>query len=359
MKVAAMRVERGIQQKYRVHVLEHSNLSKTWFVLTIWVFRFTLLSGYLMRVGSLGLIRRQISPQGLAVLGRAVHELSFRKGASLRHHKAIPYLASVEHCCFRVGGREETTRRLNILAQVLSAFGKNSLVVHELHCVRVRQAWKDTTARIGNPFSSFGNNYRPFLRMPNTFSRNVYTLEQLLELARLIKAKEVDWKFVIEAVTQYGMFLPPDRYRFLFELTLDPTLHEYGLAGIAWLYHSNVPLEAIPLCASLLPYIDFPQARSLAEEGVLPELLAELKTAELLPLSNQEIVYIHRQCEEGGLERILEMLKAGIAPHHLKTALLLGEEFPERRVKRNTHIVSTNHVFDRFECSRTWTRYFC
>jgi len=45
MKVAAMRVERGIQQKYRVHVLEHSNLSKTWFVLTIWVFRFTLLSG--------------------------------------------------------------------------------------------------------------------------------------------------------------------------------------------------------------------------------------------------------------------------------------------------------------------------
>lgn len=317
VRVARLRIQYRLRERQLQFVLSKTGMSRLEFWYTVYVLRMQVFE-FLFRT-------RNMTGEDLAVLGKVTNTLSASQPMQRMFrvsywHALTAHLIVIERaqCCWASMGVEELQKKGPILATALATLG-DMIATHQLHCKKVRQAyysfkgnrllggWKRVVERVGNPFGR--KDCLAFVKMPKSFSRCVYTIEQLQELTELI-GKGVSKKFVVECVKDYGIFLPPTDYVELSRILSCEVLQPHSLQKVAWLHHMNVPVGDMLLCAGLMLYAKtFVQARELAHHGVVPELLVSLRAALLPEFTTQQTVHIHERCEQEGMEKVLMLLK--------------------------------------------------
>lgn len=336
-RVASRRISHVIHEKQINYILRTTGRS-----------RLSLFLEYTLPLGTSKFLGRNTPPHYAAVAFKVTEVMARNSSHGMLHLNSllttVSYLATIQHwhCCWKPLEDDEETLlwRASGVRQILGIV-KDELLLHHLHCVEMRKGgyrdkqgkpsggWSQVTQNIGNPFGDSNKGFRPLTRMPQTLTRIIYTVDMLKELGEYIRAKKIEKQFLADCVLRYGVVLLPQAYA---TLQRKVKAGELSLQQAAWLYHSNVPVGDIHLCFTLIPHAaSFAQAKILVKEGVIPELLEALRARGLLEgLNTEQIITIHRRCEEEETEQILALLKTGIAPERLRLALYVHEQFPDK-----------------------------
>jgi len=348
IRVVKMQIEARIHARQKILLFEKTGISRLEYLARSVLFRM-----YFWRT---------VPPESLGVTWRIleVESMPMRVKFSRSFQLAAVLIGTLERsrCCpdWSSWPEDRVKEEFLTIVEVLSLL-KDSLgiVMHQLHCRKLRfrwfdkegkelGSWKDFLDSTGAPF---GDGFNRPLKVAQASDWDIYTIGMFRELIQHWQEGRITRKFILDCILKYGIFLRPEDYVVLSRVVEAKRMKPDVLQKAAWLYHMNVPVRDMLLCVALMPLArDFPQARELAKAGVLPELLQELRSAKLLNLLDTQIRYIHDRCEEEGIERVMELLKAGLKPEYLRTALLFWDEFPGKSPSDITEAVLRNHSLE-------------
>ncbi|MEK7542073.1 MAG: hypothetical protein AAB524_00040 [Patescibacteria group bacterium] len=337
-RIGMMRIQTNLLEKQLAYVREATGMSRMGLLIEriLW---YPAIRGFKVK---------GLSPQGIGVIVRILNVITFTQPFSILPKKktadAMLYIAGLERgrCCWISWSEERIEKEWNVIADAVMALRDSiMLAVHQLHCKSIRNRWVDRDGRvlgesttitgdIGHPFAYLGERYQATYNLGRGFTTCFYTLEMLGELTQMIQEHRLQKGFVLSCI-KYGIFLIPQDHLELSRVVGEEGMKQDGIRKAAWLYHHNVPVRDMAPCVALMPYTEtFAQARSLAQKGVLPELLEELQAASLLPLRTDLIAYIHEQCQANDPEKIYALLCGGLAPEYLRTGIHLWGQFPDK-----------------------------
>ncbi|MCH7604487.1 hypothetical protein IID24_00595, partial [Patescibacteria group bacterium] len=296
IRVVKMQIQARIRARQEAFFFEATDMSR--FEYRSWILLFQ------MR------LQKTWTPDQLGAAWRILEteEIPLRAKFSQRFRYAAGYIAHLERskCCpdWSSWPAERIRDEFPTIREALSFLRDSlNLAVHQLCCRKIRLRWtyegkqlgfwRDFLDKTGTPFFYLGNRFVKPSKAAQASARDIYTIEMLQELIDVMKEGKLKRSFLLECILTYGIFLCPEDYITLTKVVEEKELKPDALQKAAWLYHMNVSVSDMLLCVALMPFTrDFPQARELAKEGVLPELMQELRSADLLSLRSPQIRYI-------------------------------------------------------------------